>query len=361
MNNPADASVKIASINEVIGSVPTFVGYAPGSGDVAVLAVGTDGRLLFSANVPDETWQGPQPVQDVAEMLVGPMSQVSVDKLFVMGYGLEGEFRALGLADELPSTTAGNETYGVEPAQGSQFRMIDHGFEGEWLNTLMPNPVLGVEFNHPEPAQHRDAARARCDLIDAERVSDAVVQEYASDFVRMSSPNVGDRADAVLQMLEHPNLRSAPALRARIGELITDSPLVRDAVLAGVLSHDAPNLDNVEYVARTANDKHLAHVSALAATVCYFEGGPAAIRASVYAERAESTRLGQLVGVAIAQVRPDAEFKEHIRRGGLQAREGEVNQEPHRTPSRTTVSRTSVPGVDTIYPFSAAPGIEGAV
>lgn len=330
-----------STVDDIVAAMPHLVGYHPGDGDVAVFMTDRFDRNVLTANLVADQIVAVNDLADACDQMIDVALRGEAAHAIVVGYGQAGTGRAAALRDALATHLDRVNTFAVD---GRSWGDIPPGSDRieQWFT--MPDVPEWAEDTLPTPASSRDAAAANSAPLPTDQVG-ADVSDQAHAALRDSTGPVRLYAAEALDLLAKAGSGSAPSTRAMLAALITRDKNVRDAVVLDVVDAERPLLTNLEYAARTAADRDVAEMCALAGTARYLCGRGDPLTRGLL-EQGQSTRLGRLALSALTAGLNPALLRDALRGADEQVRGRELA-----APAPTTTQ--PVPGTP------LAPGTQG--
>ena len=310
---PADGTgdtgaVRLGTLNEAVATVATMLGYEPSEGDVALLAIGHDGRPLAAGNLVSVS-DGEDPSAELGELsefgaqLAASMTRLGAAHLLLVGHGPRGEARVVVLGDTVSPLSAT-----VVERFGDRMRDWDMSVRepGPWEPVPVVTPALALA-GAALPHRSREELLAQFATIPDLRPSPEVTAKAERE-VRAQRGSHAQRAAEALALLARCGPGADAAVRAAAGAWIAGDKVVRDHTVHGAVTGPPALSENLTYLARTCAPAHEAEVNAAAATVRYVNGDGFAT-VIPFIDRATGTRLGELVSRAMQAALPPDELR----------------------------------------------------
>lgn len=260
--------VRVATPEEFLASIPLFINYQPGPGDVAFVVLNDAGHNTVSGNVPYATTND---VAGVADQVAGAVHNSGGTRIFIVGYGAEGQVRAGVLRDAVSGLVEHTNTYAVVDGKGGELEPIGSDV-ATWVE--LPDPPVTLMAHLGSAAPSRAAMADGALPLPGQQVpEDASAQAHAA--LREATGPVSMYADEAMSLLARCGPGSPASTRAAFAALIARDVRVRDAVLVDVMDGDPELRSNLVYAARTAATADAQNLNTLAGTVIVLQGSQA--------------------------------------------------------------------------------------
>lgn len=283
--------VRVKTAAELVASVPLFVKYQPSPGDVAFLVLNDAGHNTVSGNIPRDAIDD---VAGVADQVAGAVHNSGGTRIFIVGYGTEGQARAAVLRDAVSELIEHTNTYAVVDGMCGELEPTGADVD-TWAD--LPDPPVTLMAHLGSAAPSRAAmADGALPLPDEQVPEDASAQAHAA--LREATGPVSMYADEAMSLLARCGPGSPASARAAFAALIARDVRVRDAVLVDVMDGDPELRSNLVYAARTAATADAHNLNTLAGTVIALQGDQAPL-AEALLERGGGLPLARLATMVL--------------------------------------------------------------